>query len=116
MLLLCVAVSLAGCSSHLLRGAPVSSEMATILSRRLVGGSDINVEGLPISREQDLPSEANRYIEVFDVPQNHSGNDIFNYRVIFDKTKMRYWIMRSGGITGKTTFYGPGEFVVGVRP
>jgi hypothetical protein len=83
--------------------------MNQILHRHQVSQWELNVADLgTIPAEQEVPMDPST-IEVFNLPVRPGEADSFQYKVIMDRKSRKYWIIRTGGIAGRTSVFGPGH-------
>ena len=97
-----------GCQSPGTNVEP-SRQMSAIVEKHRLGPWNLGTKGLPTATESDLPDTTKSFVEVYDLLIQPGSNDTFRYRVMLDKSKGTYWIIKSGGLAGRTDFFGPGR-------
>jgi hypothetical protein len=86
-----------------------SDQMNQIAASLKTDPYNLNVEKLPRNSEvkpDDLAT--NSQLERYQVPIE-SGEDVYAYRIYYDKGKNCYWVTRTGGFAPVSEVYGPVE-------
>ncbi len=79
--------------------------MRQVLTDRQVNQWELNISGLKESATD--PRDSDSRMEVLALPSRHHVADAFRYEIVLSTDKTRFWIIRSGGIAGATTVFGP---------
>lgn len=99
---------LIACVTSLGQKASMSPSVKLIINSLKKGGNELDVSRLhQVDPQRIIAVEQNKDIEVYHLPANPRDIDSFLYTIYYDAPHGEFWVMRTGGIAGGPTIYGP---------